>query len=165
MLFLNESTALYLLSAFLQADATIVAILGVFMVFKCQSHQSSIDGIVMKLYMSCDINYNVVTNFEQNNNKGKNDAFKSIENTETIYPYLKSWLNHDNKILEIKNLFLCPLVFTIILLILDTIALVVVSALHVTNQNAEFYLICIIGTLHFSYWVFIGVRVKGILNE
>ncbi len=165
MLFFTDSTSLYIYSAFLQANAAIIAVLGVFIVYKIQIHSSVIDIIITRLYHISQLRPNLVTNFELMNNKNKHDDFTSKNESDKTYLFYKSWLKHDDEIIRIKNLIILPLFVSVLLMSLDTIFLITSSNIHEYHQDLECYIAYIIGFLHIAFWILIGSRVKRVIID
>ncbi len=109
--FFSYSTGLYFFSALVQANASILAIVGVFMIFKIQSIQSSIDMIKNKLSKSIGpIAVNKLEDLlNKYNMKEFDDKAKNILET----PTCNYWKEKHNTIKNIKESIKTPTILLI----------------------------------------------------
>ncbi len=134
-LFADFSSA-YFFSACLQANASIIALIGVFWIFRIQSINSNIDSIKIALSMERGITSDlklepdIITIFElKDTDERKNYIEKQVEN-ESAKSLLKSWLEKDVNKTDIMNSIKTPIIIIAIGLVIDAVCLVFSNFIH-----------------------------------
>ncbi len=137
LIYFSENTSLYLYSSFIQANAAIIAITGLFIVFKLQSYLASID--VLKLTIMNDRGmYSTPTDVEVfdrtilSEKKKKLEEIKSTAGGFFFSLLYQSWIEKLEKYYHLRERIILP---TILL----TLAIVINSILLLTSTNLHYY--------------------------
>ena len=128
MNFFSDYTALYFFSALLQANAAILAIVGVFFIFRIRTYQSSIDFLRNYLMNSpsliakCSvIEFDNLTQ-EVRKTRIEENKEKNYYNIGVI-PHLESWDEKVDKIKKIKTVIKPPTILLAIGIIINGLGL------------------------------------------
>lgn len=145
MNFFSEYTALYFFSALLQANAAIIAIVGVFFIFRIQTYQSSINSI--KNYLFTDkfknlqktiidfYNFDIISQKEYFN--------KEIGETSDLYHPFKESINIFDKIDRIKYSIKKPTILLAIGILINSLGLFFANFIHNLGFIIEFKVLLI----------------------
>lgn len=109
--FFSDNSALYLYSAILQANAALLSVTAIFVIFKIQSLQSSID--VKKTALSSDFgdhtNPSEVNIFDDMTIKNKKDWIQNRRASQYLTtPHFETWLRELEQIENIKMIIVIP---------------------------------------------------------
>ncbi|MDP8323375.1 MAG: hypothetical protein RAO94_13605 [Candidatus Stygibacter australis] len=130
--FFHETSSLYFFSALLQSNAAIFAIVGVFIVFRLQSLQSSLDMLKNTLMQNRGktITLCSVIEFDKLNIKEKEKKINFVDEVTTIDFLLQTWVEKEKKINMIKNSIGFPTGAIIVVLIFNIFGLVFSNFIH-----------------------------------
>lgn len=105
----STNTGLYFFSALLQSNAAILSVFGVFLIFRIQSYQSSIDIIHSSLldHQTCSSTIQDIFEFIKNPDLGKKKSIASKADEYIRHYYEESLLFHE-KIANIKKTIKLP---------------------------------------------------------
>ena len=139
--FFSDSSSLYFYSALLQANAAILSIVGVFIVFRIQSYQSSIDIIKTALINNRRmVEPDDVIMFDNLTISEKEGTIKGLDNS-----VLKSnWLEKETKLKKVKSSVKLPTILLAIGIIINSIGLFTASYIHSNLMNYEFKILATI---------------------
>lgn len=162
MNFFSEYTALYFFSALLQANAAILAIAGVFFIFRIQTYQSSIDFLKNYLMNSGTLigPYSVI----EFNNLTQEVRKKRIEENEekkyyelgVIY-HLENWIEKHDEILKVKSAIKPPTILLAIGIIINGLGLFFANFIH-NSLFANEFIILIIFLIYEIVIIFLVVK-------
>jgi hypothetical protein len=119
--FFSTSTSLYFFSAFLQANAAILSIVGLFIIFKIQSLQSLID----------------IIEFANSDLKEKQKKYAKISYDKYTMKKLSEWIEKENRIIDIKDMIKIPTILLSIGIITSGIGLIFSNFLHNSSFQYE----------------------------
>jgi hypothetical protein len=156
--FFTENTTLYFYSALLQSNAAIIALVGLYRIFKIQSLQSRIQTIITSLIAAGA--HGLVREFEIANDE---DRKKYIEDRKSkdYYRSLSSWMILLTQIKELRTGIILPTVLLTIALISDVIFLLFSSALHIYSPMLEL----VFAVMNLAYEILILIIIsKGIIK-
>ena len=168
IIYFTESTSLYIYSAFLQANAAIIAILGLFIIYKIQSLQSSIDIIKSEMMrnQSLESHPKVIADFDTALINKKEEIYKDLEKQKSFYlPYFKIWLDNSIGISNLKNLITNPTIFLTTVIIIDGICLLICSNLHKYYKVEEVYLAYLVMLIHLILWIYICKTIINVIKQ
>jgi len=150
MIYLSDSTSLYLFSALLQANAALFALLGVFIVFRMQSHKSSIDIIKSTLYSDRGEHSTPsrVASFESMKYNEKKNFFSRMDSSDYYYRLYETWVYHLDRNNELKKYITIPSLFLTSGMLLDVIMLAFASNLHIYHPLIEVLLLYVMSLYH-----------------
>ncbi len=163
MNFFSEYTALYFFSALLQANAAIIAIVGVFFIFRIQTYQSSINSIKNYLFTDKFKNFQktIIDFYNFDRISQKEYLNKEIGKTSDLYYPFKESINIFDKMNRIKNSIQKPTILLSIGILINALGLLFSNFLH----NFAFLIELIILLIFLIYEiVLIFVVVKSIFK-
>jgi len=168
MIFFTDSTSLYIYSAFLQANAAIFAVFGVFIVYSMQSHKSSIDIIKSTMYSDRGEHSQPTTiaEFESLSTAEKKQKFSVMDTKGYYYKLYETWIHHLDRNNELKKYITLPTIILTIGMILDALFLLFCSNFHYYHPNSEVIIAMILVVYHIVIWSFIAKDlIKVIKND
>lgn len=136
--FFSDNTGLYFYSAWLQANASIIAIFGVFVIYKIQAFQSSID--IIKGSLMGDLSRRVTTpdevvTFDRMNIEDKNNYVKNRD------PFLKKplqdWVEKQQSIETLKSIVRIPTTLLAIGIGIDSLGLLFANYVNKCGEIVE----------------------------
>lgn len=149
-IFFNESTSLYIYSALFQANAAILSIIGVFIIFRLQSLQSHVDTLKNFILTTYDDKDKVTRFFlfEQGDLKMKYQMIetkdklpeeneKIDEKTFRIENPFELWFYKERELLQTKNLIKLPIRLLLVALIINGFSLLFASNIHAYHPIFE----------------------------
>ena len=154
--FFSESTSLYFFSTIIQANAAIISLAGVFIVFKIQGLQSSINVIRSSLYSeSYYTTPDVVAEFDNKSlEKKKEKLSKQPFNT----PRFHLWCNYLSEIDRIKSAIKLPAIISIISIVVFIVLLIFAYTIH--NYGTACELIILVTSTLFEFMV-LGIVIRS----
>lgn len=167
MVFFSDSTSLYIYSSFLQANSAIIAFLGIFIVYKMQSHKASIDIVKSALYNFCNNigDAQTIINFESIKSNDKRACFSAMDKKEPSHKFYETWVHHIDRIKSLKSEITLPTIGMLIGITFSSIMLFVSSNLHAYHQSAEIVLALICISYHMLIWSYIGYKIITIVKN
>jgi len=151
--FFSESSSLYFFSAILQANAALLALVGIFLIFRLQYFQSIIDGVRNKLINTTSkLNLlNTIINFEE---KQIEERIGTRTGDDLIDYLLNVWNLQEMEIRFLKSNIMMPVFLIFIGIIICVLGLVVSSKVHNCYGTFEFWLLFVVAAFHiFTYWL------------
>jgi hypothetical protein len=138
---ISESTFYYLFSSLLQANAAILSIVGVFIIFRIQNIQSSIDIIKQSLMADQGrfIWPSTVLQFENQSLEQKKTS-QIITNPNLLYQKDK-WIEKEELIYKIRRDFKLPLIYLAIGIIILTICLSLIDLFSISSSLIKIIII------------------------
>lgn len=149
-IFFNESTSLYIYSALFQANAAILSIIGVFIIFRLQSLQSHIDTLKNFILTTYEDKHKMTRFFlfEQGDLKMK---YQMIESMDKLPEYqgkndgqsfrvenpFELWFYKERELLQTKNMIKLPIRLLLIALIINGLSLLFATNLHTYHRTFE----------------------------
>ena len=109
---LSEQTSLYFFSAWLQADAALFAIVGIFGIYKLQSLENTINSAMATFPFLSGIREEEVTAFAGKDGDGKKEMIEHFKEIKPVYRNLYFWMKATEKIPKVKNLITPTMVLT-----------------------------------------------------
>jgi hypothetical protein len=151
----------------LQANATIIAFLGVFIIYKMQVHHGAIETIKGALFSDRGMHSqpDVVAKFEAMKSPQKKQY---VDNLKVDHPYLqlyKNWLFHKERIDELKERTANSSIFLVIGMGLDAVFLLLCYSMHQVVQLAEILLAFVIAAFHFVVWLNIAKEIVSVIRD
>ena len=144
---LSDNTALYFFSALLQADAAVVAVIAVVIVFKLQSLQaitSNLHSFIM--HKSEPEDREVLIQFDKESYEGKETIASG--KTGGIMAFLSHELPYHKKMDVLKKKFVFPSICFAVLIILNIVGLIFASTLHQDCPRWEIIAVFANGLFH-----------------
>lgn len=142
--FFSDSSSLYFYSALLQANAAILSIVGVFIIFRIQSYQSSIDIIKTALINNRRmVGPNDVIGFDNFNISEKEEYIKRLNNS-VLKNHCSNWIEKEKKLKKVKSSIKLPTILLAIGIIINSIGLFTASYIHSNLMNYEFKILAAI---------------------
>lgn len=162
-----ESTSLYIYSSFLQANAAIIAVLGLFIIYKIQALQSSIDIIKSDLMRDRGMysHPKTVLCFDSATIEEKEKIFNEMKKDHYYLLHYKIWIDSLKNIANLKSLIKTPTIFLTLVIISDGISLLLCSNLHKYHRTAEIYLAYIIILIHIILWLYICKAIINVIKQ
>ena len=162
--FFSDNTGLYFFSAILQANAAILSIVGVFIIFRIQSYQSPIDIIRNSFLIEFKkwTNPDWILDFDNSSLEGKKEKFKNAKYDKDTMPRLSEWIKNEEKILKTKSSIILPSLLLSSGAILSIIGLLLINHLHCSFENYEFHILYLFSIFEITTIVSV---VKTILNS
>ncbi|MDA3861042.1 MAG: hypothetical protein PF445_07425 [Melioribacteraceae bacterium] len=160
----SENTSLYLYSSLLQANAAIIAIVGLFVIFKIQQMSSSIDVIKSSIMLDNGRRSTPeeVENFDRGTVQEKVNLLEVRRNGRGSYlPLYESWLEKLKYIGRLKKKIVVPTIALTTMIILNTVALVLASHLNLYFPSIEVIVAYLITLIQIIVWVYVA---KIIIN-
>ena len=156
----SDNTALYFYSALLQANAAILSIVGVFVIFKVQSLKSSIDIVKSALmnYKSF-VTQPMVINFANVSIEEKRKIASGADGY--IKPQYDDWIQKEIELSTTKSLIKVPTILLVVAIMLEALGLTTATFFHLCYPKIEFLLLC--SNLIYEAFVLIFV-VKGVFK-
>ncbi len=149
----SNSTSLYFFSAILQANAAIIAIVGVFGIFKIQPFQSGIETIKFSLSMErgittgfWDVDPSIISIFNPLNIEEKYKFMNEKVRSSVAREILENWINVEKDILTFKTTLINPILLISIGIVLGAFGLILANTIHNLGAIVEF-LVLLIGSL------------------
>ncbi|MFC1561037.1 hypothetical protein ACFL4V_01020 [Candidatus Latescibacterota bacterium] len=123
--FLSGNTGYYFYSAILQANAAILSIVGVFIIFRIQRLQSTIDIIINSFMTDLErwTNPQWILDFFNSNLEEKKEKYKSYNYERQAMSRFSECIKNEEKLLKIKSIIYIPTLFLSSGIILSTIGL------------------------------------------
>ena len=109
---LSEQTSLYFFSAWLQADAALFAIVGIFGIYKLQSLENTINSAMATFPFLSGIREEEVTAFAGKDGDGKKEMIEHFKEIKPVYRNLYFWMKATEKIPKVKSLITPTMVLT-----------------------------------------------------
>lgn len=158
MLYFSDSSSLYIYSAFLQANAAIFAVLGVFIVYRMQSHKSSIDIIKSAMYSDrgSHSHPSTIAEFEALKVPEKKRKFSTMNPSDYYYKLYETWIYHLDRNNELKKYITLPTIILTVGMILDATFLLFSSNLHYYHPSGEVIIALLLTLYHIGIWVIIA---------
>lgn len=145
----SDFSGAYFFSACLQANASIIALIGVFWIFKIQSINSNIEIIKVSLSMERGISTNIevdpaiITIFEtKTSNEQKEYIEKNIKD-DSVKSLLESWMKNDIIKSEIMKSIKTPTIIISIGLFVDALFLAFSNLIHSFCTTIELIIISV----------------------
>lgn len=117
----TESTALYFYSALLQANAAMIALIGLYTTFRLQSAYSNIDSAKSYFFASNETIRNFGLEFEEKSYAEKEKYIKNNPATNITNKRLHWWFRNLQLIKELKRGVILPTILLGIALISDSV--------------------------------------------
>jgi hypothetical protein len=159
-----ENTGLYFYSSLLQANAAILAIVGVFFIFRIQSLQSAVEGNYLTLLMSCvnDLERKFYHSFR---NHSLEEKIIDVENGNYNEDYhkriMQACIENIKNLEATKDSILFPSVILAIAILLNSFGILLSNYLHLKGSQIEIKIFSIV-LLFQIYCLFIVL--KGIIS-
>jgi len=148
----TEYSAYYFFSSWLQADAALISIVAIFIIFKLQTYNSKIDGIKTALFnMSKSVGPSEVTQFDGFSPEKKLKYInKKLESPYSVNEgrIFESWKLTEEKIVKIKQQMKWPIIFLATTMGMCGIALFLSNYIHKSGFIIEFIITVTILILH-----------------
>ena len=138
MNFLDQSSSLYLYSALLQANASIIALIGIFFIYKFQAIQSDLNSTKGHLINKDRTSGMVIRydSFIKQNISGKKK--KLIEYaSDPLHDDYSEWYKRELEVVQLKTKIKFPIFFLAVILISNSILLLLSSFLHNYYRTLE----------------------------
>ena len=167
-IYFTDSTSLYIYGSLLQANAAVFAILGLFIIYKIQSVQSSIDIIKSDLMRSQSLESHpqIITDFDNASiEKKKEECEKFKKNNSFYYAYFKTWLDNSESISNLKIRITYPTIFLTTAIIIDGICLLFCSNLHKYHPTEEICIAYFTMFIHIIIWIYICKNVISVIKQ
>jgi len=161
--FLN-GTGLYFYNSLLQANAAILAIVGVFFIFRIQSLQATIEGNYTTMLMTCvnDYERKYYNNFRNHSLEEKILDVEKGDYNEEYHKYIMQACINNIKILQAtKYSIIYPSVILIVAVLVNAVGVLFSNYLHMQGSQIEIK-IFLINTLFQIYCL--TIVLKGILS-
>ena len=158
----SESTSLYFFSAWLQANAAILALVGVFIVFKIQALGSAIDSVSGPLYSNLsriNITPRLVDDFAKASLENKGKMLNKFD--VLVEPTLQRWISLEKQLKDSKPLVRIPTILLAVGIGIDASLLIVASSIHNSGNILEALILITICIFH----IFVMVRVVRLVFE
>ena len=126
----SENTGLYFYSAFIQANAAIFSIVGVFFVFRFQSIKSSISENRNLFNNAGEEVKKFAQSFEELSNEGKEIEVKRMQGNYALTNAYRKWLQLEKELTSVKSKIIKPLIFIVILLMIESLFLLLSNGIH-----------------------------------
>ena len=167
VIYFSESTSLYIYGSFLQANAAIIAILGLFIIYKIQALQTSIDVIKSDLMRDRGMytHPKSVLDFDSATLEEKEQRFNNLKKDHYYLLHYKIWTESLKSIPKLKSLITVPTIFLTSVIIIDGICLMFCSNLHKYHEIAEIYLAYIIILIHIILWLYICKTIISVIKQ
>lgn len=167
MIYFTESTSLYIYSSFLQANAAIIAILGLFIIYRIQSLQSSIDVIKSDIMRDRGTysHPKTVLDFDSASIDDKGKKFTALQKDHYYLLHYKIWLENLKSITNHKTLITIPTLFLTTAIIIDAVCLLFCSNLHYYHKTAEVFLAYFVVLIHISLWIYISMSIIKVIKQ
>jgi hypothetical protein len=160
----SDSTSLYFFSALLQSNAAIISLVGIFVIFKIQTLQSSID-IIKNSLMSDMGRWTTPSMIVELDILPLSNKIDRIEKDPYRNPYINpqvnTWVKKLKEIEKIKAKIKTPTILIVTSLIAFVIGLMFASYIHKLGDISEF----IILSLSTSYEIIIVVFVFRTISD
>lgn len=153
--FFSDSTGLYFFSALLQANAAILAIVGIFVIFKIQSFESGIDVIKNALSAergistTIDSDPSIIVEYEWRSPDDRR-IFKQGIIDARVLRLLEDWDNKDEAINRIKSGLKYPSFILCLKIVFDAAGILIINGIHKFNNVGEavIYLVFLAGQIY-----------------
>jgi hypothetical protein len=165
--FLSESSGYYFYSAVLQANAAILSIVGVFIIFRIQRLQSTIDLIQNSFLMNLE-KYATPEKFSEFFNstlEKKKEVFEDLHYPNYIMSSLSVCIKNEETILGFNSAIKTPTLLLASGIILSTIGLFFTNFLHSTYGKTEFSLLLVFMIFEIVTIVFVVKTIFKIIKE
>lgn len=149
----NENTGLYLFSALLQANAAILAIAGVFGIFKIQSINSKIDFLKNVLHyphgrhMSTGLSPKDINSFEKKTHEEKVKQMSETKD-DTIKIMLSDWVKYEKQIMTLNPIIINSSKYLGFGIIINAIGIIFSNLIHNMNICFESIIFLIVLVFH-----------------
>lgn len=157
----SDSTGLYFYSALVQANAAILSIVGVFIIFRLQSLQSSIDRAVRALLSDTRTTPSPVIEFEKMNLEEKKTFVERGKIEPPIKPLFREWATNEEKISKIRSSIKLPTRLLAFGIVGDSIGLLGANLIHENGVRIESCVLWLFLLLEVYIVIFV---VDGIFN-
>lgn len=166
-IYFSESTSLYIYSSFLQANAAIIAILGLFIIYRIQSLQSSIDVIKSDIMRDRGMysHPKTVLDFDLVSIEEKEKKISALNPDHYYLLHYKIWVENLKSITQLKTLITFPTIFLTLAIIIDGVCLLFCSNLHYYHKMAEVSLAYSVILIHIILWVYICVSIIKVIKQ
>ena len=166
---IDSSTGLYFYSALLQADAAVLAIVGLYITFKLQTIQLIINNlrerITAVLYQPENeeervLSIRQLTTFDESLLDKKIELAELYKN-KGLLNYLSDEIPYHKKLVAIKKEFIAPSYLIAILISLNIIGIIFSSTIHVFSYFFEIVVLVIVGLLHIFMFFLVVTKMKS----
>jgi len=137
MIEFNESTGLYFYSSLLQADAAMISIVGLFLIYWIQSLENKISSVMNSLTSQKIDRIDNINNFFSSDIKGQQEFFNSISGQTAPLPYYQKAISFKKKIVEIKASIKTPTILLTAGIGITALLLLSSNSLHVYHPKYE----------------------------
>ncbi|MDP8267602.1 MAG: hypothetical protein P9L97_02625 [Candidatus Tenebribacter davisii] len=165
--FFHETSSLYFFSALLQSNAAIFSLFGVFIIFRLQSLQSSLDllkNTLMQDRGKIITTYSVIE-FDNMSLEEKEEKIETFGNTTTIYFLIKSWLDKEKSIDKIKKSIKDPVISMTIVMILNLFGLIFSNYIHNVSFYLELFTNCVFVILQIHIFLLLIKSINQLLDN
>jgi hypothetical protein len=152
--FFSETSALYFLGAVLQADSAILAIVGIFLIFRLQYFQSIIDGIRNILFNKTTDRLKLLDTIYDFEVKEIEERI-GVKTGDSIIDYLfNRWNLQDIEIRFLKSNIMMPVFLLFIGIVICMLGLIFSAKIHNYYGSLEIWVLSIVAVFHiFTYWL------------
>jgi len=126
---ISEQNGLYFFSAWLQANAALFAIVGIFTVYKLQSLEGTITSAKALLQHMGGIGEADIANYAGKNSDGKEEMLGLFKNSPPVHRELSYWKKATEDILKVKQFILPAMRNTSIGMILSGLGIMLINIL------------------------------------
>lgn len=163
----SDTSALYFFSALLQANAAIIAIIGVFWIFKIQTYQAGVDSIKNALSIergitsNLDVDPSIISKFESLDLSEKTSYMNQEILNDSLRSLLQSWVRNEESIDNLKSGIRIPVILLAVGIVFNAFGLVIANLIHQVGHIVE--LIVLLLVLLYEFLI-VGVVVNTILS-
>jgi len=171
---IDTATGLYFYSALLQADAAILAIIGLFVTFKLQTIQLIINNLRERITALLYSEENprerirmlgIIKNFDESSLREKSEfAERHKQEQAGSLSYLIDEIPYNEKMEILKKGFIAPSYFIAILISLCIVGIILASTIHSLSCLLEVTTFCFVGFLHILMFFSVVQRIKSIIK-
>jgi hypothetical protein len=167
--FYSKSSSLYFFSALLQSNAAIISLFGVFIVFRLQSLQTSLDLLKNTLMQDGGkmIQPNTVFRFDKMNLNEKEERVNTESKDSPLRFSLQAWLDQEREIDNVKRSIKNPAIsITItIIMVLNILGLICSNYIHHKSMYLEFYTHCVFVILQIQIFLMLIKAINQLLGN
>jgi hypothetical protein len=175
MSFFSDSSSLYFFSALLQANAAILSLLAIFVIFRIQALSASID--TRKFVLGSDLGVHVaasdINSFERMSLQQKKEYIERKQGKGiAILPHFEAWISYQQQIDDLKHSIITPCFALAASVLVFSVALFFASCVHALSYILELLLLvlsialealCLALVLRTSYSLLgIGPKLEGL---
>jgi len=153
---LTEYSGLYFYSALLQANAAIIALIGLYTIFRIQAAYTTIESLKSFLLAEHSGIREDALLFDSMNFKEKTEEIKKYTANDGLSKAYRRWHGQNRLIIKNKRGIIFPTILLGVALIADSFFLFITPTLHSNSPTQE--LIC--GYINLSYEIFVIIVIS-----